>query len=404
MVPDRGADQHGRVPAGHVALHPGRERAGVHGEVAVDLDDADGVAAQPGDADGLLHRGVGLGRHVDGGPLGLHAAAHRGAAAAAVQGGEQGDEVGAGAGVLDDAAAGGGGAEGLRQAEQLGEPVHDVLLELGGGGAGHPRHALDAEAGGDEVAEHRGPGGVGGEVAEEAGVLPVREPGDDDAVEVGEDVGEGLALLRGSGGQRGPHVARRDRRPHGEGADPRPVVGDPVDDLVAVLPELLGGHVRSRLGHPVTLGTAPNRPHEAAGYRADEPDTAVGRGSDHRTAVAVSMRAGPGGSPRIDVTQDEDAGTGAAPRGGGRSGARRVPDEPPGKGSDAAGERHVAAVVDPEDRRIQHSAPGATRTHTARVLNPLPLPIGVRGRAGRAGSRISLAGAREAADVARLGP
>ena len=37
----------------------------------------------------------------------------------------------------------------------------------------------------------------------------------------------------------------------------------------------------------------------------------------------------------------------------------------------------------PPDRG-KSSAPGATRTHTARVLNPLPLPIGVRGRAGAA--------------------
>lgn len=28
-----------------------------------------------------------------------------------------------------------------------------------------------------------------------------------------------------------------------------------------------------------------------------------------------------------------------------------------------------------------HGAPGETRTHTGRVLNPLPLPIGLLGRA-----------------------
>ena len=83
-------------------------------------------------------------RDVDGGPLRFDAVADRRARAGAVQGGEQGDEVGAGAGVLDDAAAGAGGPEGRRQAEQVGEPVHDVLLELGRRRAGHPRHALDA--------------------------------------------------------------------------------------------------------------------------------------------------------------------------------------------------------------------------------------------------------------------
>jgi hypothetical protein len=29
---------------------------------------------------------------------------------------------------------------------------------------------------------------------------------------------------------------------------------------------------------------------------------------------------------------------------------------------------------------VEPSAPGATRTHTGRILSPLPLPIGLRGR------------------------
>src|SRR3712207_6339417 len=46
-------------------------------------------------------------------------------------------------------------------------------------------------------------------------------------------------------------------------------------------------------------------------------------------------------------------------------------------------------------------APGATRAHTARVLNPLPLPIGVRGRACT-GLASSLAGRRPRPGIARL--
>ena len=34
-------------------------------------------------------------------------------------------------------------------------------------------------------------------------------------------------------------------------------------------------------------------------------------------------------------------------------------------------------------RGVLSSAPGETRTHTGRVLNPLPLPIGLLGRTGR---------------------
>jgi hypothetical protein len=88
-------------------------------------------------------------------------------------------------------------------------------------------------------------------------VLPVRDAGQDDAVEVGEDGGEGFAALGRRRRQRGAHLAGGDLRPHREGADPGPVVGDPVDDLVAVLPELLGRHVRRRLGHPLTVLRGP---------------------------------------------------------------------------------------------------------------------------------------------------
>ena len=34
----------------------------------------------------------------------------------------------------------------------------------------------------------------------------------------------------------------------------------------------------------------------------------------------------------------------------------------------------------PLAKRLKTSAPGETRTHTGRVLNPLPLPIGLQGR------------------------
>jgi hypothetical protein len=195
--PHGGAQQHRPQAAGGVALQARGQRGGTHREVAVDLHDPDGVGAEAGDAHRLLHGGVRLGRDVDRVLLGDDAVPDGGPTADAVQRRQQGDQVGARAGVLDDAPAGAGRAEGCRQVEQLGEPVHEVLLELGGRRAGHPGHALDAEAGGDQVAQHRGPRGVGREVAEEAGVLPVGQPGDDDPVEVGEDGGEGLALLGG---------------------------------------------------------------------------------------------------------------------------------------------------------------------------------------------------------------
>src|SRR5688500_16465931 len=110
--------------------------------------------------------------------------------------------------------------------------------------------------------------------------------------------------------------------------------------------------------------------------------------------------AGPGGSPTSEATQDEDAGTGSRP-------ARRWKEPGPeasatttGVGSTHQG-NGTWPRCRPEDDDVQ-GAPGATRTHTARVLNPLPLPIGVRGRAGVTGCPSSLAVRCCGPDVARL--
>ena len=178
------------------------------------------------------------------------------------------------------------------QAEQVGEPVHDVLLELGGRRAGHPGHALDAEPGGDQVAEHRGAGGVGREVAEEAGVLPVRRPR---AARPGRGrrgrprtarPAPGAAAGRAARTSPGETCERTGKRP-----DPRPVVGDPVDDLVAVLPELLGSHVRCRLGHRRhRIGAHERAPGGVPRGRAGRKTTTLGRASSPREA---SARTGP---------------------------------------------------------------------------------------------------------------
>ena len=158
------------------------------------------------------------------------------------------------------------GAERGRQVEQLGQPVQHRGLELGGGRAGRPEHALHAEAGADQVAQHDGPGGVGREVAEEAGVLPVRDAGQDTRSRSARTASNGSPLLRRAGGQRRRATspgATRDRT--GSDSHAAPVVGDPVDDLVAVLAELLGGHVprvtaaRHRPRQPVAAVAGPQR-------------------------------------------------------------------------------------------------------------------------------------------------
>ena len=84
----------------------------------------------------------------------------------------------------------------LREADHLAQPVGRRLLDLGDRRARLPGEAEDAEPRADVVAEHRGQLGVRGEVAEEARVLPVREPRQHHAIEVTQDGVEALGLVR----------------------------------------------------------------------------------------------------------------------------------------------------------------------------------------------------------------
>ena len=165
----------------------------------------------------------------------------------------------------------------LGQPEQLLHPVHHQRLDLGARRAGDPAHALHAEAGRGELAEDRRVADVGGEVGEEARVLPVGEAGHDDAVEVGEHVGERLGRGGRVLGQHGADVAGLHLAADRVLLDPLQVVGDPVDQGVAVR----GGtrrasracrryRVRSQAGVPRCLRSA----HEpATSTRTASPST-----------------------------------------------------------------------------------------------------------------------------------
>jgi hypothetical protein len=105
-----------------------------------------------------------------------------------------------------------------------------------------PGQAEDAEPGAQVIAEHRRQLAVRGEVSEEARVLPVRQPGQDHALEVAEDGLEALRLDRRRRRQLRPDVARRNPRHHGQAGGALTIVGHPVDDLMAQAAEFLGGH------------------------------------------------------------------------------------------------------------------------------------------------------------------
>ena len=82
------------------------------------------------------------------------------------------------------------------QVEHLDQPVEDVLFEFGAGGAGGPEHALDTKPSSKQFTEDRGGRRVGRKVSEEVGGLPVGDAGQDDTVDVFQDLVKCFALER----------------------------------------------------------------------------------------------------------------------------------------------------------------------------------------------------------------
>src|SRR4029079_12133888 len=98
--------------------------------------------------------------------------------------------------VVDDA------VEGVGQADQPLQPAQRDLLELGCRRRRAPQHRLLVERRREKLAEDAGGAAGDGEVGEEAGMVPVRDAGKDDALEVGEDRVEVFAALRRVRGER----------------------------------------------------------------------------------------------------------------------------------------------------------------------------------------------------------
>ena len=272
VVPRVAHTKNGVSPAARSAADQRGQRLGAHREVGVVVDDADRLAADAGDAQRLLDARVGVRRGVGDEPGRVAVVVDR-AARRPPAGRQHGDERRLARRALDDATAGlAGVAESLGQIEQLGHPVDDAQLQLGARRRRDPAHPVDAEPGRQQLAEDRGVGAVGREVGEEARVLPVHQAGHDDAVDVGEHGGERLGLGRGVLRQLAHDVAGLHVGRHRPLLDRLDVVGDPVDESVPGVAELLRRHrlqyvrrgrdggCRSRAGAPMATSPATTTP------------------------------------------------------------------------------------------------------------------------------------------------
>ena len=122
------------------------------------------------------------------------------------------------------------------------QPPERDLLELGGRGRRAPQHRLLVERGGQKLREDARLARGNGEVAEEARVVPVGQRRDEHPLEVREDGVERLAMFGGFSGQRPADVAGRHAGQNRVALRPREVFSDPVDERVAVPPEVGGIH------------------------------------------------------------------------------------------------------------------------------------------------------------------
>jgi hypothetical protein len=137
--------------------------------------------------------------------------------------------------------------ERIGQREQAAQPGERHLLELGGRGRGAPQHRLLIQRRGKELGEHGGRAGADREVGKEPGMVPVRQRRHEHPFEVREDGVEVLTPLGCVGGQRRADVPGRDAGQDGVAFGVFEVLGDPVDEGVAVSPEVVAGHTNAPL-------------------------------------------------------------------------------------------------------------------------------------------------------------
>ena len=154
-------------------------------------------------------------------------------------GGEQRAQRGAGRRVLQHRAALAAGAKTRWQIARGGEPVEHAGFEFGTRGARLPQHALHAERRAQQLRQHGRGRGVGREIREKSGRLPVGEAGHYDAVEIGEHVFERLGGLGRRRRERVEDIARSAAGQHGEFGEPRVVADYPLREGVELGAESL---------------------------------------------------------------------------------------------------------------------------------------------------------------------
>ena len=196
------------------------------------------VSAEAGQKGGLLDRAVGLAGDVNdqGLFLGLQAALVQTEAGGLLPAHGRGHQGTGGSSVLNHSLPRRG------QPHHLSDPVGGQLFQLGQGRTGLPGEAKHAQAGAEIIAQDTGQRAVGGKVAKKARMLPVRQSGQDDPIQVLEDRGEVLGLFGRRSRKLGLDLARLGASHHGFLNHVSTVISNPVDELMSDPAEFFGSH------------------------------------------------------------------------------------------------------------------------------------------------------------------
>ena len=128
------------------------------------------------------------------------------------------------------------------KAERLAHPVDHARLKLGGGRRRLPQHALCGHGRDEVFRDHRYQRRIGGEIGEEARMLPMRHAGHDLLLEIGEDLLHRLGRFRRRRGDLCKNIAGLRLRPHRPLAQ-RLAIGDaPFGSLCGPVAEFVGVH------------------------------------------------------------------------------------------------------------------------------------------------------------------
>ncbi len=236
-----GHDSAGLVAGSQVLLDGCLQGLRAQRVVFVGGDQANVVTPEAGQQRGLVHRAVGVGTDIHDQWLGfgLQATPHQSVIGGAFARADQRHQGAGRGGVLNHP------APLRRQAEHLAKPVQGRFFQFAQCWARLPRQPQYAKPGTQEVPQHGGQRPVRGKITVEIRVLPMGQARHDQLIHVLDNRVEGLALLRRGRRQGRLQVTGLDLGHDRTLMHGLAVIGDQVDQLMAILAKLFGGHARA---------------------------------------------------------------------------------------------------------------------------------------------------------------